>query len=174
MYKRQLTNGKFLLHEHPNTAISWNEKPIKDLLMHQAVTSVVAGQCQYGLSTKEKNGQPMPAMKPTRFMTNSTQMAEMLQKRCERQHEHQALVGGRIAAAAFYPLGLKRAIIKGIRKTKNARRAKEGEKKLINSTEVEGDKEVEVDISSFKVSPIKKSAGGHAEVIWEDSNFKAE
>ena len=72
MYKRQLTNGKFFLHEHPATAISWDEKPIKDLLMHQAVTSVVADQCQYALNTKGKNGQLMTAMKPTRFMTNST------------------------------------------------------------------------------------------------------
>ena len=128
MYKRQLTNGKFFLHEHPATAISWDEKPIKDLLMHQAVTSVVADQCQYGLTTKGKNGHPMPAMKPMRLMTNSTQMAEMLQKRCDRQHEHQALVGGPCAAAAFYPLGLICAIITGIRETKNAMRAKKEDK----------------------------------------------
>ena len=88
-----------------------------------------------------------------------------MQKRCDRQHEHQALVGGRCAAAAVYPLGLIRAIIKGIRKTKNAMRAKEGKEKLINSTEVKGGKEVEVEVSGLKVSSIKKSAGGHVEVI---------
>ena len=77
----------------------------------------------------------MPAMKPTCFITNSTQMAGMLQKRCDRQHEHQALVGGRCAAAAFYLLGLIRAIIKGIRTTKNALKAREGKNTLINSTD---------------------------------------
>ena len=79
--KRQMANGQLFLHEHPGTAISWDETPIKDLLMHQAVTSVVADQCQYGLTTKGKNAQPMPSMKPTRVMTNSTQMVEMLQNR---------------------------------------------------------------------------------------------
>ena len=52
-------------------------------------------------------------------------------------------------------------------------RANEGKKKLTNSTEVKGDKEVEVEASSLKVSSIKKSAGGHVEVIWDDSNFQA-
>ena len=92
----------------------------------------------------------------------------MLQKRCDRQHEHQALVGGRCAAAAFYPLCLIRTIIKGIRKTNNVMRAKEGKKKLINSTGVRDDKEVEVEVSGLKVSSIKKSAGGHVEVICDD------
>ena len=41
MYKRQLTNGKLFLDEHPATAISCDEKQIKDILMHQAATSVV-------------------------------------------------------------------------------------------------------------------------------------
>ena len=101
-------------------------------------------------------------------------MAEVLQKRCDRQHEHQALVGGRCAAAAFYALGLIRAIIKGIRKTKNTMKAKEGKKKLINSTKVTGDKEVGVEVSGLKVSSIKKSGVGHVEIIWDDSNLKAE
>ena len=80
MYKRQLINGRIFLHEHPATAISWDEKPIKDLLMHQAVTYVVADQCQYGLITKGNHGEPMPAMKTTRFMTNALQKSEMPQK----------------------------------------------------------------------------------------------
>ena len=65
----------------------------------------------------------MPALKPTRFMTSSPQMASMLQKRCPRIHEHQQLVGGRAEAAAFYPLGLVRAILQGIRLTAIAKGA---------------------------------------------------
>ena len=45
---------------------------------------------------------------------------------------------------------------------------------MINSSKVTGDKEVEVEVSGLKVSSIKKSAGGHVEMIWDDSNFKAE
>ena len=66
------------------------------------------------------------------------------------------------------------AIIKGIRKTENAMKAKEGMNQLISSTKVTGDKEVEVEVSGLKVSSIKKSAGGHVETIWDDSNFKVE
>ena len=47
-------------------------------------------------------------------------------------------------------------------------------KKLINSTEVKGDRKVEVEISVLKVSSTRKSTGGHVEVIWKDSNVKAE
>ena len=67
MYKRQMANGKGFLHEHPATAVSRDEKTIRGLLMHQAVTFVVADQGRYGLTTRGNNGQPMPAMKHTRF-----------------------------------------------------------------------------------------------------------
>ena len=53
-------------------------------------------------------------------------------------------------------------------------RAKEGKTKLINLTKVQGDNGVEVKVSGLKVSSIKKFAGGHVEVIWDDSNFKDE
>ena len=49
-------------------------------------------------------------------------------------------------------------------------RAKEWKNKLIDATEIKGDKEVEAEVSGLKVSSIKKSAGGHVEVIWDDSN----
>jgi hypothetical protein len=59
-------------------------------------------------------------MTPTRCLTSSSEMAEGLDKRCDRSHRHQHLVGGRAAAAAFYPLPLVRAILRGIRATADA------------------------------------------------------
>ena len=47
-------------------------------------------------------------------MTNSGPLARELNKRCDRTHEHQPLVGGRAASAARYPDGLCRAICKGL------------------------------------------------------------
>ena len=44
-------------------------------------------------------------------------MIECLDKRCDRSHRHQHLSGGRAAEAAFYPLPLIRAILKGMRDT---------------------------------------------------------
>ena len=116
-------------------------------------------------------------MKPTRFMTNSTQMAALLQKRCPRNHVHQALVSGRCADAAFYPLGLIRIIIRGIRKTKEAQGAKKIAEFMIHATkssEAAKPDEVEVEVSGLKVSSIKKTGGGRVEVKWDDSNFKAQ
>ena len=72
------------------------------------------------LLTTPAEGDPsvqMPALKPTRFMTSSPQMAAVLDKQCPRIHTHQPLVGGRCAQAAFYPLGLIKAILIGIRNT---------------------------------------------------------
>ena len=56
----------------------------------------------------------VPAMKPTKFMTNSIAMASQLQQRCKRDHEHQHLVGNRCRDAAFYPIPLVKAIIRGM------------------------------------------------------------
>ena len=68
-------------------------------------------------NTRKPDGKQVPALKPTRFMTSSLQMASVLNKRCPRNRKHQQLVGGRAAQAAFYPLGLIQAILQGIRNT---------------------------------------------------------
>ena len=119
LYRKQMRAGRHFLHEHPASALSWSEKVISSLAKLPGVHCVVADQCQYGLTTpsEEDRSVMLPAMKPTRFMTSSPQMALMLQKRCPKIHQHQQLVGGRCANAAFYPLELIRAILKGIRNT---------------------------------------------------------
>ena len=48
-------------------------------------------------------------------MTSSHCMAARLSLRCKKDHEHQQLVGGRCKDAAFYPLGLIKAILMGMR-----------------------------------------------------------
>ena len=74
----------------------------------------------YGLTTHAKDGGPSPAMKPTRWLTNSPQMAAHLQKCCDHSHSHQVLEGGRPANAAFYPLKCLQALLRGIRDTHEA------------------------------------------------------
>ena len=58
----------------------------------------------WGLLSPTPGGGELPAMKPTRFLTSSPQMAARLSTTCSKDHQHQQLVGGRAAAAAFYPL----------------------------------------------------------------------
>ena len=119
LYQLQMDAGRFFVHEHPATALSWDERCIVKLLAHCDVHLVKAHQCQFGLSTPGPDGEPMPALKPTKFMTNSVPMAKVLSRTCKWDHVHQPLTSGRCAAAAFYPMPLVRAMIKGIRLQKN-------------------------------------------------------
>ena len=119
LYRLQLRAGRFFVHEHPATAMSWNEKCIIELLAYNEVHIAKADQCQFGLTTPGEGGKSMPALKPTKFMTNSVPMAKVLTRTCKRDHTHQPLTGGQCADAAFYPIPLVRALIKGIRLQKN-------------------------------------------------------
>merc|ERR1711978_173315 len=56
----------------------------------------------------------MPAKKATRFMSAAPALLEALGRRCGGARRHQVLEGsGRAAAAARYPAGLCRAILRG-------------------------------------------------------------
>ena len=101
LYRKQLFAGRHFLHEHPMTALSWKDVGIMSLARHPLVHVVVADQCQYGLRAPSPDGGTLPALKPTRFMTSSPEMAARLSRRCDRSHRHQQLVGGRCANAAF-------------------------------------------------------------------------
>ena len=114
LYQLQIDAGRFFVHEHPATAVSWDERCILKILAHNDVHLMKSDQCQFGLTTPGLGGKPMPALKPTKFMTNSVPMAELLSRTC-KPINFQSLAGGRCAAAAFYPLPLLRNLIKGIR-----------------------------------------------------------
>ena len=117
LYRKQLLAGRHFLHEHPATAVSWKEQEMMALARHPLVHCVVAHQCAYGLTTPDQDGNPAPAMKPTRFMTSSIQMAAQMSTRCNETSKHQQLVSGRCAAAADYPLGFVRTILRGMKNT---------------------------------------------------------
>ena len=53
--------------------------------------------------------------KPTKFITNSECIAEELSKRCNGQHHHVQLKGGKAKAAAVYPPALSKAICRGLK-----------------------------------------------------------
>ena len=126
IYREQLKHGRHFLHEHPASALSWKEDNILELMSDPRVHKVTCDQCQFGLTTKgSKEGERLPAMKPTRFISSSLHMISQLDRRCDRSHTHQHLTGGRCAEAASYPLPLIRAILKGIKATHVADKARE-------------------------------------------------
>ena len=54
-YKLQQDNGRYFLHEHPQSASSWKETCIKQLLKNEGVEPVVADQCCYGSSSPARD-----------------------------------------------------------------------------------------------------------------------
>ena len=120
LYKIQIDAGRHFLHEHPAGARSWIDLQMQRLLSHPRVSSVVSDKCQYGLTTPGNDGEFLPAKKPTRWASTSPHMLKRLSARCPADHEHQHLMGGRAAHAAYYPPMLITNILRGMRDTADA------------------------------------------------------
>ena len=88
LYRNQMLKGKYFLHEHPATALSWKEDTVLALILSPSVHTVVAGQCMYSLSTpaEASTNERLPAMKPTKFMTNSVFRRDQLSVKCDKSH----------------------------------------------------------------------------------------
>ena len=67
LYKAQLQDGRFFLHEHPDSASSWNVDCVRELLDNPQVDQTVGDQCQYGQTSR--NGQPVKQL--TGWMSNT-------------------------------------------------------------------------------------------------------
>jgi hypothetical protein len=117
VYRAQLARGAHFLHEHPLTATSWEEPAVKELRSHPQVREASAHQCCFGLVARDPGGSTRPVLKPTRFLSSAPLLLQELARRCGGGHDHTRLLGGRrAAAAALYPPGLCRAILRGITK----------------------------------------------------------
>ena len=124
-YWDQIERGMFFLHEHPATASSWNMDCIAEIAAHPGVYTVVSDMCRWGMKVRdeipEDPTQPYLIKKPTKWMTNCRQLADLLSLRCEGNHSHVRLEGGTLTKkAASYPLPLVRDILKVISKVKQA------------------------------------------------------
>ena len=122
-YWDQIERGMFFLHEHPATASSWNMECIAEVAAHPGVYTVVSDMCRWGMRVRdeipEDPTQPYLIKKPTKWMTNCRQLADLLSLRCEGNHSHVRLEGGNLTKkAASYPLPLVRDILKVVSKVK--------------------------------------------------------
>jgi hypothetical protein len=125
VYEVQLKAGRHFLHEHPQSASSWQDLRMAKMLKHPRVNTVVAHLCQYGMKTKGNDGLWYPAKKATRFASSSEEVLQMLDRKCDGAHVHHHLTQGRAKHAAVYPPELCRAILRGIEK----QRLREGAKR---------------------------------------------
>ena len=120
LYKYQMAEGRYFVHEHPIAASSWQESAIVEILNMPSVGKVSCDQCQVG--AQDLNG--CPIRKPTRFMSNSEHILKALEIKCHGKSgwcsrpeggQHVACSGMTARRAAIFPLQLCRAILVGIR-----------------------------------------------------------
>ena len=120
LYRLQMANKRYFLHENPDQAASWQRECIKDILEDKRVERIVGDQCQYGQHSFKGD----PVKKPTGWMSNSKELLKSLDKRCggrgglcsRREGGRHATASGRVAReAAVYPFRLCRAILRGFR-----------------------------------------------------------
>ena len=134
----------------------------------------------YGLTSPvtRKGNEQLPALKPTRFMSNSVYMTAKLSKQCDKSHVHQQLVGGRARDAAFYPLPLIRAILSGIQATRDADQQRlqlvHDKMNFIQSvTDSAGTVPIDDDFSEALGSSVKRTTGGVLPIGYDSENFRA-
>lgn len=130
LYWKHLAYGKHFFHEHPQSARSWADKHMQQLLEDDRVGAVVSDQCEYGLVTPGPGGAPMPAKKPTKWASSSPRMLARLDQRFKRQHEHRHLTGRQLKDAQDYPLSLLIEILRGMRDELDHQHPEEEEEKI--------------------------------------------
>ena len=112
LYRDQVAEGRYFLHEHPQFASSWDLECVKRLMQLPGVDRTPGDQCQYGAEAPHGPMKGWPVMKPTGCMSNSREILKALSKRCtalERQHLRAPPVPGLGAAesrAGSMPLAL--------------------------------------------------------------------
>jgi hypothetical protein len=116
MYELQVSEGRYFLHEHPNSASSWRYECMHRLIINPLIGSVVSNMCQYGMMQLDDDGIERHVKKPTRWLSNSPFILNELDKRCAGDHHHVQLLGGKAKAAQVYPKRLCSAILKGLKK----------------------------------------------------------
>ena len=114
IYKIQADNGRFFLHEHPASASSWRIPEIVALSERSDTEIVVGDMCRFGMTSADMYGTGL-VKKPTKFMTNCKFIAQKLALKCNKDHRHVPLMGGRAGPCEVYPQALCEAILAGLR-----------------------------------------------------------
>ncbi len=120
-YWRQIERGRIFLHEHPWSASSWSEPEIVALSERPDVYVVKGPMCRWEMTATDRKVWPHRTgyvRKETGWMTNSKELAELLEGICSNVdgsrpwHKHVHLIGGLGKAARIYPPKLVEAVLK--------------------------------------------------------------
>ena len=113
LYKIQVEQGLYFLHEHPASATSWDTDCVKNILRLPNVRRIDSDMCAFGMTQYDSEG-PGLIKKPTGFMSNSPEILKQLYRRCTGGHRHILLLNGRAQRAQVYPDELCKLILVGL------------------------------------------------------------
>ena len=133
LYRDQVAEGRYFLHEHPQFASSWDLEFVKRVMQLLGVDRTRGDQCKYGAEALHGPMKGWPVMKPTGFMSNSLEILKALLKRCtgsrasasegaagtgtwcsrKQGGKHAPCAGSICREMAKYPRELCRAVISG-------------------------------------------------------------
>ena len=120
LYREQIRDELFFLHEFPNGSSSVLEPCLEDLLSTPGVYLVKGPMCVWGMTAKDAQGEGL-VKKTTCWVTNSWFIARELDQECTNAsggkpwHRHVHLVDHRAHQARIYPPKLVAAILRGLR-----------------------------------------------------------
>ena len=90
--------GKYFVHEHPHTATSWNMLEMIAVTQLDGVRVITVDMCAFGMTATDEKGREGPVKKTTIIVTNSPELATILERRCpnmkseehkgEEKHDH--------------------------------------------------------------------------------------
>ena len=126
LYKLQIKNRRYFVHEHPEGASSWKMQEMVELAMMPGVNVVTFDMCCFGMVATQ-DGREGPVRKRTRLASNSKEVIKRVDKKCPNdsgigeKHVHVVLEGSRTKNAQVYPRQFCRAICEGIAAEKRLR-----------------------------------------------------
>ena len=113
-YLEQHQNGRFFLHEHPANASSWKDEKVVKLQSLDGVFTVKGPMCRWEMISEDAQGVGY-VKKDTKYITNSEEIAKVLDGCCNGGHRHVHLINGRAKFAQKYPPKMVAAVLRAVK-----------------------------------------------------------
>ena len=122
-YHEQIRAGRYFLHEHPVGDVTWTCLRVAALQKTKGVFTVTSPVCCFETKVKTKDGSGMRnkyVYKPTKWMTNSSVLAQALDRRCSNSsgppyHRHILMKGGMAEMTSAYAPELVNTVLRALR-----------------------------------------------------------
>ena len=150
--KWQWRRGRYFLFEHPESARSWEEPSVQEVVRLEGVEKGGCDMCAHGMAVTSEGFN----RKPTRIMSNSGRVLREVCLRCPGNHRHVPLIGGLAHKAQRYPEGFCEAIVRGLKRQIREdggwmRREGEGDKAVYVFAEEEEDEDLDLGLEEDEI-----------------------